>query len=146
MDASAQLLKQEKLPLSVILPTYNESQNISAMIDSIADALPRGIRAEIIVVDDSSPDGTGDIAQSHARSLCNRGIQIEVIRRPAKMGLSSAILAGANSASGEVVVVMDSDMSHPPQTIPHMLDEIKKMRHRRGVALCKGRSGSRLAL
>ena len=126
MDASAQLLKQEKLPLSVILPTYNESQNISAMIDSIADALPRGIRAEIIVVDDSSPDGTGDIAQSHARSLGNRGIQIEVIRRPAKMGLSSAILAGANSASGEVVVVMDSDMSHPPQTIPHMLDEIKK--------------------
>ena len=114
------------MPLSVILPTYNESQNISTMIDSIADALPRGMRAEIIVVDDSSPDGTGDIAQSHAHSLGNRGIQIEVIRRPAKMGLSSAILAGANSASGEVVVVMDSDMSHPPQTIPHMLDEIKK--------------------
>ena len=126
MDASAQLLKHEKLPLSVILPTYNESQNISTMIDSIADALPSGMRAEIIVVDDSSPDGTGDIAQSHVHSLGNRGIQVEVIRRPAKLGLSSAILAGANSASGEVVVVMDSDMSHPPQTIPHMLDEIKK--------------------
>lgn len=126
MDAYGQLLKQEKLSLSVILPTYNESQNIATMIDSIAEALPKGMQAEIIVVDDSSPDGTGDIAESHACTLGKKEIQIEVIRRPAKLGLSSAILAGANSACGEVVVVMDSDMSHPPQTIPHMLDEIRK--------------------
>jgi dolichol-phosphate mannosyltransferase len=77
-------------------------------------------------VDDSSPDGTGDIAQSHAGRLGSSGIKVAVIRRPAKLGLSSAILAGAKSACGDVVVVMDSDMSHPPQTIPQMLDEIKE--------------------
>ncbi|AFU58745.1 dolichol-phosphate mannosyltransferase [Candidatus Nitrososphaera gargensis Ga9.2] len=113
------------MPLSIVLPTYNESQNIAKMLDSIAEALPADTAAEIIVVDDNSPDGTGDIAAQHAKNISNKKVRIEVIRRPGKMGLSSAILAGVQSAAGEIVVVMDGDFSHPPQTISHMLEELQ---------------------
>lgn len=124
-----ELLKPSQIPLSIILPTYNESQNIRNVIDSIADAIPEGTRAEIIVVDDSSPDGTGNVVSEYAGRLgseLKKRLHIEVINRPGKQGLSSAILAGVKSACGDVVVVMDSDMSHPPQTIPCMLEELSK--------------------
>jgi dolichol-phosphate mannosyltransferase len=119
-----EMLKPGKLALSVVVPTYNESQNIAVMLDSIAEALPVGLAAEIIVVDDNSPDGTGRIAIQHAKSLDGR-LHVEVIVRQAKMGLSSAILAGVQSSCGDIVVVMDSDMSHPPQTIPLMVEELQ---------------------
>ncbi|HEY7508042.1 MAG TPA: glycosyltransferase family 2 protein [Nitrososphaera sp.] len=129
MDVSGQqeLLRQGKVPLSIILPTYNEAQNIERMIDSIAEALPDDASAEIIVVDDNSPDGTGDIVSNYASSLGKRDkrFRIRVIRRPGRQGLSSAILAGVQESSGEVCVVMDSDLSHPANTIPRMLDEIR---------------------
>lgn len=124
-----ELLKPSKLPLSIVLPTYNESQNITRVIDSIADAIPEETKAEIIVVDDNSPDGTGGVVSEYAGRLCEelkKRLHVEVISRPTKLGLSSAILAGTKSACGDVVVVMDSDMSHPPQTIPRMLEEINR--------------------
>lgn len=128
MDVSGQqeLVRQGKVPLSIILPTYNEAQNIERMVDSIAEALPQDTSAEIIIVDDNSPDGTGDIVSNYATSLGKRDkrFQIRVIRRPDRQGLSSAILAGVQEATGEVIVVMDSDLSHPANTIPRMLDEI----------------------
>jgi dolichol-phosphate mannosyltransferase len=132
VDVSPQelVVKQDKMPLSVILPTYNESQNISKMLDSIAEALPRNAPAEIIVVDDNSPDGTADIAANHAKNLGihDKRLHIRVVRRQGKQGLSSAILAGVHEATGEVVVVMDSDLSHPAHTIPKMLEEIRQSR------------------
>jgi len=123
LPAQEELLRTGKVPLSIVLPTYNESQNITRMLDSIAEALPAGIAAEIIVVDDNSPDGTGDIASRHG--LDSNNLRIKVVRRQAKLGLSSAILAGVQSASGDIVVVMDGDFSHPPQTIPHMVEELQ---------------------
>jgi dolichol-phosphate mannosyltransferase len=123
------LVKSGKVPLSIVLPTYNESQNIARMLDSIAETLPAGIAAEIIVVDDNSPDGTGDIANQHAKNIGNEKLHIEVISRPDKQGLSSAILAGVQSAAGDIVVVMDGDFSHPPQTIPHMVEELKDSKY-----------------
>ena len=129
MDAPRQeeLLKRDKVPLSVVLPTYNESQNIVSMLDSIEEVLPAGIDAEIIVVDDNSPDGTGDIASRRAESAnSSKKLRIEVIQRPGKQGLSSAILAGVQSACGDTIVVMDGDFSHPPQTIPRMIEELEK--------------------
>ncbi len=124
-----ELLKPSRIPLSIILPTYNESQNIRNVIDSIADAIPEGTIAEIIVVDDNSPDGTGGVVSDYAGGIgseLKKRLQIEVINRPDKLGLSSAILSGVRSACGDVVVVMDSDMSHPPQTIPCMLEELSR--------------------
>jgi dolichol-phosphate mannosyltransferase len=122
-----ELLKPSRIPLSIILPTYNESQNITEVIDTIAEAIPEKTKAEIIVVDDNSPDGTGGIVAEYANKLgeaLRRRLHLEVINRPSKLGLSSAILAGVKSACGDVIIVMDSDMSHPPQTIPKMLEEI----------------------
>jgi len=118
-----ELLKTGKVPLSIVLPTYNESQNITKMLDSIAETLPAEAQAEIIVVDDNSPDGTGDIASRH--KVRNKKLHIHVIKRPCKLGLSSAILAGVQSATGQIVVVMDGDFSHPPHTIPKMVEELK---------------------
>ena len=129
MPAQEELLKTGKVPLSIVLPTYNESQNIAKMLDSIAGALPAGTAAEIIVVDDNSPDGTGDIASLHSKNINNGSLKIEVVRRQGKLGLSSAILAGVQSASGDIVVVMDGDFSHPPQTIPHMIEELQDSKY-----------------
>src|SRR5215211_3867255 len=118
-----ELLKPRKLPLSIVVLTYNESKkNIIKILDSIAKALPANIAAEIIVVDDNSPVGTGDIASRYAEKS---QLHVKVVRRPVKLGLSSAILAGVQSACEDIVVVMDGDFSHPPQTIPHMLEELQ---------------------
>lgn len=110
--------------LSVIIPTYNESQNITKMLDAVSNNLPSGIDTEIIVVDDNSPDGTGKIVDEHVRKN-ERNHSIKAIHRPHKRGLSSAILEGIRSAIGEAVVVMDGDFSHPPQIIQKMLNELR---------------------
>lgn len=124
-----ELLKTDKMPLSIVLPTYNESQNIASMLDSIAEMLPADTAAEIIVVDDNSPDGTGDIASRHGSKINNGKLHVKVIRRPDKQGLSSAILAGVQLAAGDIIVVMDGDFSHPPQTIPRMVEELKNSKY-----------------
>ena len=120
-----ELLKTGKVQLSIVLPTYNESQNIARMLDSIAETLDADAAAEIIVVDDNSPDGTGDIASRHAENINNKKLHIQVIRRPDKQGLSSAILVGVQLATGDIVVVMDGDFSHPPHAIPKMVEELQ---------------------
>ena len=113
--------------LSIIIPTYNESQNITKMLGIVSSCLPARTNAEIIVVDDSSPDGTGRMAEDYARKARTNGwCDIKVINRKDKKGLSSAILAGIRASIGDSVVVMDSDFSHPPETITKMVDELKK--------------------
>lgn len=120
-------LSSRSRSLSVIIPTYNESQNITRMLDIVSSCLPPEANAEIVVVDDNSPDGTGKIADEYARkSRDNGGCEIKIINRKDEKGLSSAILAGIRASSGESVVVMDSDFSHPPETITKMIEEMKK--------------------
>jgi len=117
---------QRTRSLSIIVPTYNESQNILKILDSVGKILPSWIKTEIIVVDDSSPDGTGKVVEEYVKkSKKESGPSIEIIHREQKRGLSSAILAGIQSAKGETVVVMDSDFSHPPQIIQKMIDELQ---------------------
>jgi dolichol-phosphate mannosyltransferase len=121
-----EMVKTSKRQLSIVLPTYNESQNIVRVLDTVAEAVPVDIAAEIIVVDDNSPDGTADIASHYAKNILNnKKLHIELIRREAKLGLSSAILAGVQSATGDVIVVMDGDFSHPPQIIPSIVRELQ---------------------
>jgi len=113
--------------LSVIVPTYNESKNIVGILDSLRKHLPVGIDTEIIVVDDNSPDGTGNIVEEYAKNSQKENSQsVQIIHRKTERGLSSAILAGIKYAKGDSVVVMDSDFSHPPQTIPKMIEELQK--------------------
>lgn len=113
--------------VSIIVPTYNESQNIVEILKSINDNLPKGLFTETIVVDDNSPDGTGKIVDDYVSNLKKIAENtINVIHRKAKNGLSSAILNGIQNAKGETIVVMDSDFSHPPQIIPKMIEAFKQ--------------------
>jgi len=118
--------RAESPQVSIIIPTYNESQNILKILKSIGESIPKKIPVETIVVDDNSPDGTGNIIEEHIESvkeLANH--TITVIHRKAKTGLSSAILSGIQQAAGNTIVVMDSDLSHPPSIIPKLLDALK---------------------
>ena len=107
--------------VAVVLPTYNESENIARLLTQLRTVLPDG---RLYVVDDNSPDGTGDIAERCARELGG----IEVLHRPGKQGLGSAYRQGFAHviAQGvDVVVSMDVDFSHDPSVIPAMLAAIE---------------------
>lgn len=108
---------------SVIVPTYNEKENIEPLIERLLD-LP--VKIQIIVVDDNSPDGTGDIADRLAEKNPGR---VDVVHREGKLGLGTAYIAGFHHAieqKRDLVVTMDADFSHPPENIPAMLDKIQE--------------------
>jgi dolichol-phosphate mannosyltransferase len=120
-------MAQNNPQVSIIVPTYNESQNIVGILKSIRESIPKGIYTETIVVDDNSPDGTGKIVEDYISSIKKIAENtIDVIHRKAKNGLASAILKGIQNAKGETIVVMDSDFSHPPQIIPKMIEAFKQ--------------------
>lgn len=113
--------------VSIIIPTYNESQNILKILKSIGENLLPNVSTEAIVIDDNSPDGTGKIVEDYVTNVKKiANYTIDVIHRTAKKGLSSAILKGVQYAKGDTIIVMDSDFSHPPQIIPRLLDALKK--------------------
>jgi len=119
-------IKKSKVQASIIIPTYNESENIIQVLKSIGEHLPEDIATEALVVDDNSPDGTGKIVENYISDTRNKaGYTIEVIHRKTKSGLSSAILDGIQHSTGEIVVIMDSDFSHPPKMIPQLVEEIR---------------------
>lgn len=106
------------IQLSVIVPTFNERERLTELVDAIEDVFRRsGIHGEVIIVDDNSPDGTGDVAER----LAQRD-RVRVVRRPTRLGLGSAVMEGFQKAHGDVLGVMDADFSHPPAALPRMLD------------------------
>jgi len=128
-------LIKEDTQLSIIIPTYNESENIINILKSIKENIPKNIITQAIVVDDNSPDGTGKIVEEYftdVKRLAN--YTIDVIHRKAKNGLGSAILNGIQQAKGDTIIVMDSDFSHPPQIIPKLIESIKKYQYDIAVA------------
>ncbi len=101
----------------VVLPTYDERENIPAMLAAVRHVLPA---ADVLVVDDSSPDGTAAVVEEAAADLG----QIKLLRRPGKQGLGSAYREGFALALDEgydVVVTMDVDFSHDPAVLPDLL-------------------------
>ncbi|MHA7733551.1 glycosyltransferase [Nitrosopumilus sp. S6] len=117
----------QKPQISIIIPTYNESKNIIEILKSIQKYIPLEIQAQTIVVDDNSPDGTGTIVDEYLNSIKKiANHTFNVIHRTAKNGLSSAVLNGIKQAQGDIILVMDSDFSHPPQIIPKMIEALKK--------------------
>jgi dolichol-phosphate mannosyltransferase len=106
------------LDLSLILPTYNESVHIEAIVEqliAVLDAIP-ALRYEIIIVDDDSPDRTWE----KALQLSHKFPQVRTIRRQDQRDLSTAVLRGWQIARGEVFAVMDTDLQHPPEKIPEL--------------------------
>jgi dolichol-phosphate mannosyltransferase len=100
----------------VCLPTYNERENLERMVDALAD---KGV--SVLVIDDNSPDGTGELADS----LAQRNRHVEVLHRPRKEGLGPAYLAGFQRALADpevgLVLEMDADFSHDPADVPRLV-------------------------
>lgn len=101
--------------VSVVIPTYNERDNLPALTKRIAAALGDSL-LEIVVVDDHSPDGTAAVAQD----LTSR-FPLRCIVRREERGLATAVIAGLRAAQGDIVTSMDADLSHPPESIPALL-------------------------
>jgi len=111
------------LQVAVIIPTYNEKENIEALVTQLL-TLPTGVH--VIVVDDNSPDGTGEIAERLAVESNGRA---DVIHRPGKLGLGGAYIAGFKRALAEgfdLICTMDADFSHNPRYIPSIVDKISQ--------------------
>ncbi len=102
--------------VSVVVPTYNEAANLLVLVRRILEAVPA---AEIVVVDDGSPDGTA----LRARELAERH-PVKVIERKGERGLATAVLRGLDEARSEICVVMDADLSHPPEAIPALVEAV----------------------
>jgi dolichol-phosphate mannosyltransferase len=102
--------------LSVIIPTYNERDNIIPLVERIHQALS-GHEYRLLFVDDDSHDGTAELA----RSLSSK-YPVSVIVRQDKKGLASAVVDGLKHTGGETVAVMDADLQHPPEVMPAMLE------------------------
>lgn len=105
--------------VSVVLPTFNERDNIAELIDAIQRELPE---PEIVVVDDNSPDGTSHIVQA----IAEKQPAVRLIYRTSERGLTSAIQRGIKESRGDVVFWMDCDFSMPPSTMPLLLQAIER--------------------
>ena len=107
------------MQLTVIIPTYNEAENLPKLVSALF-ALPID-KLKILIVDDNSPDGTGQLAEELAHSNASR---MDVLHRTGKLGLGSAYILGfryALAAGAQAVGQMDADFSHPPEKLPAML-------------------------
>ena len=103
--------------VSMVVPTYNERERLEHFVRTLVGVLQgAGLHSEIIIVDDNSPDGTGDVAEGLAREL-----PVRVVHRAGKLGLGSAVMAGFAVAAGDVLGVMDADISHPPDRVPVLI-------------------------
>ena len=108
------------LKLSIVLPTYNERDNIAPIVAKLTD-LANDYRLEVLFVDDDSADGTAD--EILRLSRCHHFIRL--VRRIGRFGLSSAIKEGLLNATGELVVVMDSDGQHEPAAVRELLEQLR---------------------
>ena len=135
---SASLSDSNVVLFSIVIPTYNESENILRLISEIVKNLPKTDFTEIVIVDDNSPDGTGKLveayisreqkAQSQSDGPINantKNYRVKVVNRTAKNGLIPAILDGVKQSRGANILIMDADFSHPPSVIPKMMGELK---------------------
>jgi dolichol-phosphate mannosyltransferase len=105
----------------VIIPTYNERDNLEPIASAVLGAVPG---AHVLIVDDGSPDGTGDLADAMAR----QNPAISVLHRPAKQGLGRAYVAAFKDLRGrdaDFIVQMDADFSHPVRYLPSLLEPLR---------------------
>ena len=101
----------------MVIPTYNERERIGELVETLcAVCASEGVALELVVVDDNSPDGTGQLVDDLSRTR-----RMRVIHRAGKLGLGSAVAEGFAVATAPVVGVMDADFSHPPALVPKLL-------------------------
>jgi dolichol-phosphate mannosyltransferase len=106
----------------MVVPTYNERDRLQELVSAVFNAAgARGLSIEMVIVDDNSPDGTGDIADELSRQY-----PLKVVHRAGKLGLGTAVVEGFGVASADIVGVMDADFSHPPALVPELYDAFVK--------------------
>ena len=111
--------------IAVVIPTYNEKESLPSLIENLFEKVKDVVdELHVVIIDDSSPDGTSDIA----RKLGERFQNISVIQRPSKMGLGAAYKDGFNfvlqKLNSDLILEMDADHSHDPAEIPIMIEKI----------------------
>jgi len=106
--------------LSIVIPTYNEKDNLPILVEKVFISLGSE-PAEVVVVDDNSPDGTGAVAEN-----LKKNYSIQVVHRSGKNGLASAVIEGFAAAKGDFLCVMDADMSHDARLLPKFLEALRQ--------------------
>jgi dolichol-phosphate mannosyltransferase len=114
-DLPAPPVPEGSLRVSVVIPTLNEAENIDRLLAAVLENRSPSLDIEVLVVDDGSQDTTRERVRAWERRS-----PVRLVEREGERGLASAVLAGAAAAAGEVVVVMDADLSHPPPAIPEL--------------------------
>lgn len=109
------------LDLSIVLPTYNERENVTRFLPMLAEEF-RDVAHEIIVVDDSSPDGTASAVLELQRELP----QLKLMTRPGKLGVGSALRDGYHAARGEVILSSDSDLAFWPSDLQKLYQAVRE--------------------
>ncbi|MCI0710928.1 MAG: polyprenol monophosphomannose synthase [Chloroflexi bacterium] len=113
------------MKLTIVLPTYNEAENLPLLVTALMDLKIPGIEQHVLVVDDNSPDGTGEIADDLAAEFPE---WVQVLHRETKDGLGKAIIEGLIVAlydGADYVLQMDADFSHQPKYIPQMIKALE---------------------
>ncbi|MCH8801836.1 MAG: polyprenol monophosphomannose synthase [Chloroflexi bacterium] len=110
-----------KVQVSIVVPTYNERENIPVLCEKLRRTLDGRWTYEIIVVDDNSPDGTGEVV----RQLAQDNPAIKLLERPGKLGIGTAFIDGIRHAlsiaDSDIIITMDADMSHDPGDLPRII-------------------------
>jgi dolichol-phosphate mannosyltransferase len=127
--------------ISIVLPTYNEGRSIQEVLRRGSEALRKaGEEHELIVVDDSSPDRTADLAEALPSE-----IPVRVLRRPGRQGLATAVVDGWSIARGDVLGVMDADLQHPPEVLTRLLSALHDQSVEVAIATRSGPGGGSAA-
>lgn len=120
---SAREFDHGRLDIAVVLPTYNERDNVAEVVSRLEETLA-GLRWELIFVDDDSPDGTAEVV----RGLSEQDERVRLLHRVGRRGLSSACIEGIMATSARYVAVMDADMQHDERILPKMLERMRSER------------------
>lgn len=106
----------------MVVPTYNEVERLEELVRAVTSASEtQGLAVELVIVDDNSPDGTGDLADQLAQRY-----PVTVVHRAGKLGLGTAVVEGFRAASAPIVGVMDADFSHPPTLVPVLFAAMRR--------------------
>jgi len=109
------------MSFSLVIPTYNEKDNIHLLLDGLRKTLGLSKEFEIVVVDDDSPDLTWKIVETYSQ----KDERIKIVRRMKEKGLSRAVIEGFNRAKADILGVMDADLSHDHQILPKMISAVR---------------------
>lgn len=108
--------------VSLVIPTYNEAKNLPLLVREIFETIDHSlIDLELIIVDDNSPDGTGEVAEELRKEY-----PIKVVHRTGKLGLGSAVRAGFTASTRSYLGVMDADLSHDPSVLNSMINSLSE--------------------